>query len=164
MTSIIFVCYANFCRSPMAEVLCRHMLGGDERAQDPEINISSAGINASTRGCAHPNSVQVMHEGGLDLSEHVPTQLIEEMVDGAGLILTMETYQRDDILAQKPEARERVFTLLEYVNHRNGTSPDMGLDIDDPYGLEVEAYRRCADEISGALKCLPIGWYINLCE
>ena len=162
MTSIIFVCYANFCRSPMAEVLCKSLLRDDERAQD--MNIRSAGINASTRGCAHPNSVQVMSERGLDLSEHVPTQLIEEMVDSAGLVLTMETYQRDDILAQKPDAQGRVYTLLEYVNHRNATSPDMGLEIDDPYGLEVDAYRRCADETSGALRCLPIGWYMDLCE
>jgi protein-tyrosine phosphatase len=61
---LLFVCYGNICRSPMAEALARERLG-------PAAEVASAGIGA-TGGPAAEEAVLVMKlVYDLDISSHV---------------------------------------------------------------------------------------------
>ena len=80
-------------------------------------------------------------ERGLDLGRHESQPLSDRIVRYADLILTMTRGHREAILAQWPEARDRVFPV----------AADRG-DIPDPIGGPAELYRRCAEQIG------PIGF------
>jgi len=56
-------------------------------------------------------------------------------------VLTMTGSHKQAIQTYFPEAREKVYTLREFVGVEGYA------DIADPYGGDLDAYRRCAVEI-----------------
>ena len=69
MPSVLFVCTGNVCRSPMAEVLFIDHL--KRSGLDPaQWQVGSAGTWTENGYPASSNSVEVMKERGLDLSQH----------------------------------------------------------------------------------------------
>ncbi|GAA4978251.1 ArsR family transcriptional regulator [Yinghuangia aomiensis] len=65
-SSVLFLCTGNSARSPMAEALLRHRIGGVQSA--------SAGSHPARR--LHPNTVRVLHENyGIDLGPRQPQSL-----------------------------------------------------------------------------------------
>ena len=65
MYSVLFVCTANQCRSPMAEAWFNHL------AVDSgiEVNATSAGILANTGIPATPDAVTILKEVGVSLDD-----------------------------------------------------------------------------------------------
>ena len=61
---IVFVCTGNICRSPMAEYVMRHRLGGDTRW-----TVQSAGVFAMDGAPASMEAVQALAELGIGPSE-----------------------------------------------------------------------------------------------
>lgn len=138
---ILLVCTGNTCRSPMAEVLCRHLLAkrlhiGMEELEDRGILVLSAGIAGMMGGKASAEAVEVMKEYRLDLSGHETQPLTEPLVRNADLIYTMTQSHREAIVAEWPDAAERTFQLCID-----------GSDIMDPIGGALQRYRECAAEI-----------------
>jgi tRNA threonylcarbamoyl adenosine modification protein (Sua5/YciO/YrdC/YwlC family) len=143
---IVFVCTGNTCRSPMAELLMRAKLAECldcklEELESHGLVVVSAGI-AAAPGCP-PSSeaVQVMREHALDLAPHEAQPLTEQLVRHADLILTMTHSHLQSIVERWPSAADRTRMLL----------PD-GMDVTDPIGQTVGAYRHCAEQISNAVK------------
>jgi len=142
---IVFVCTGNTCRSPMAEALMRQRIAGRlkcsvEELEDRDVMIMSAGIAASSGGRASPESVQLMQERGIDISNHESQPLSERLVRFADLILTMTRGHREAIVAQWPDASARTKVIC-----RDNT------DVSDPIGGPIDRYRRCADQIDAQL-------------
>ncbi|MGV0812799.1 low molecular weight phosphatase family protein [Mycolicibacterium boenickei] len=77
-TSVLFVCVSNAGKSVMAAGLMR-------QAAAPNIHISSAGTHAKT--AVNALSAQALAEVGVDISDHQPTQLTEQMIDEADLVV-----------------------------------------------------------------------------
>jgi tRNA threonylcarbamoyl adenosine modification protein (Sua5/YciO/YrdC/YwlC family) len=142
----LLVCTGNTCRSPMAELLLKHLvsdkLGCDISELDQRgVIIASAGV-AAVPGCApSPEAVEVMQEKGLDLSKHGSQPLTDKLVKHADVIFTMTRGHRHAILRRWPEASARTLTLrLD------------GGDVNDPIGAPKSVYGECADQIEEALK------------
>jgi protein-tyrosine phosphatase len=141
MPHILFVCTANICRSPVAEGILR------QRLKDEFMDgwtVSSAGTWAQQeRGASH-NSVLVMKERGIDIEDHVARGVTAEMLQEADLILCMEGGHAEALTVEfREEAGGKVYMLSQMVGHRH--------DIDDPYGMELEAYERMAQEVEGLI-------------
>lgn len=134
--NIIFVCTGNTCRSPMAEALLRKKTNLH--------TVSSAGLSVAFPAPAAENAAAVMREYGLDISAHRARPLTAEDAGQADLILTMTGGHKALLTALFPDAAEKTFTLCEYA----GTPGD----IDDPFGGDMDTYRRCAAALAARIE------------
>jgi len=135
MPTVLFVCTANQCRSPMAEVIGRQLLA--THYPEVEWRVGSAGVRAGNGYPATPASATVAGRHGFDLSRHSSRALTQQIVEECDLLVTMEVAHKRAILRQFPDAAGRVFVLGEL----NGRSED----VDDPIGLPLVEYERTYD-------------------
>lgn len=128
--TIMFVCTANICRSPIAEKLFNFYAN---QAGSPFVGDSSGLLQGGHE--ISMNSMTLLLEKGIEEAQHhVSKELTPQLASGSRLILTMEERQRDHIRKTDPEAAPKVFTLNEYVGESG--------DIVDPYGSELDNYRK----------------------
>ncbi|MDF2521319.1 MAG: low molecular weight protein arginine phosphatase [Clostridia bacterium] len=144
MKNILFVCTGNTCRSSMAEGLFKHLAGERGKA----VETGSAGTAVFGSQGASKNAVLALKEMGIDLSSHRSRSVTREMIDKADLVLTMTRSHKAQLLALKPDAHEKVFTLAEYCSGQTDK------DISDPFGGDLNTYIACRNEITDNLKKL----------
>ncbi len=141
MQSVLFVCTANMCRSPMAEALFGEIIRNEGEADDWWID--SAGVSAFDGEQATNNTQVVAAERGLDLSSHRSKFSSRDVVEPFSLILVMEDRHRTMLREAFPELSERIYLLKEM---NGGTD-----DVHDPIGTDIVNYRAMADEVNGIL-------------
>ncbi len=132
---ILFVCTGNLCRSPMAEYLMKEMA----RQYGIDIEVKSAGILAVHGEPATEETVAVLQELGINVKSHRSKPLDWDLLDWADIILTMEGWQKRQILTRVPEMDNKVFTLTEFAGEEG--------EVTDPYGTARQTYRQVRDQI-----------------
>jgi len=138
MSSILFVCTGNLCRSPMATGLLRERLA--EEGLDSHHRVASAGTWGVDGRPATENAVTVMRERGIDISDHIAQTISADLVAEADLILVMNREHEAMLHNTWPQYAWKVHRLSEMAGKRK--------DVADPYGQPIEDYRACADLIS----------------
>lgn len=169
---VLLVCFANTCRSPVAEALLESALGVDSG-----VEVVSRGLvagpgepPAALVAVARARSVELTDRGGVALERHEGRS--------ADLILFMERALLREVVVGDPHLWPRSFTLLEFSRrafndppdrahedfaqwlsllHRGRRAEDLvrdepGDDVADP-GLDGEAadYTRMFDELASAV-------------
>ena len=127
--NILFICTGNTCRSPMAEGYLKSLGIKD-------ITVSSAGIYARGEKVSS-NSTYAMQDIGVDISSHISRPLTKEMIEKAERIYTM-TASHKSLLIQLGVDKNKLFTLDE-------------TDVIDPFGQDLNAYRKCRNQITTAI-------------
>jgi len=146
--TIVFVCTANSCRSPMAEVLCKQLLAEKLGCTPDQIaergySVLSAGTAAISDCPASRQAIEAMRRRGLDLTRHASRPITPGLVEDADLIFVMARHHADSILHIMPEAEDKVRMLDEQ---------GYGDDIADPVGGSVEVFVACANHIERAIR------------
>lgn len=155
MHTLLFVCTANQCRSPVAEAAMRHLLHqrtafAPERDRLPGSSwiVRSAGAWASNGKPAYPAMRVAAAARGLDLSQHRSCSIDTiRPLSFFNLILTMEQSQKEALRAEFSPMAERIYTL--------GEMAGFYYDVADPIGKDASAFLLTVDEIIRLL-CLGL--------
>jgi protein-tyrosine phosphatase len=153
--NILFVCAGNICRSPMAEWQLKALL-----RENPitGMQVGSAGLIALPDNAASFNAVRVARENSISLEEHRARLVNTELIDNADLVLVMESHQGHELIANHPQASEKIFLLRHFARYG---SRERG--ISDPYGRNLEAYRFCFEDIKECVESLH-EWLLEASE
>lgn len=135
MEQIIFICTGNTCRSPMAEALFR-LHGGEEKTG---LRAASAGLYTRDGLPASENAQIAVKELGADITAHRSHALTAEDVKNARYLVCMTGAHYDMLCERFSDCADKVFTLL----------PE---DVSDPFGGDLETYRRAAAQIDQGAK------------
>ena len=145
--TIVTVCTANVCRSPMAEALLRHAL----RAQPEPLKswtISSAGVAARHGDRVSENSVVALKKVGIDIKNPTSQPLTRELIDEATVILCMTESHRAMIQFNFDPVPRHVYLFREFMPRAAEK------EIGDPYGGPLTEYEACRDEMVEAIPSL----------
>ena len=122
--SLIFVCYGNTCRSPMAEGLAKKLL--------PEhVDVESAGLSPVFEGAVE-DTVEIMKElYDVDVSSHRTRSIAEVEPERFDYIIVLDAGVYEMLKYRYPHLLDRMILW----------------DIPDPFGQDWEAYKRTAEKI-----------------
>lgn len=167
IVTILVVCTANICRSPMAEGLLRKRL---ESA--PRFVVSSGGFLPGGRA-VDPFAARAMAALNIDVDKHRSRQLNPEVLRRASLIITMTSDHVRQAVDMAPQSWPRLFSLSDLAGRMSAVGPrregeefadyvgrlhfgrtaaaamsamSAGAtgDIADPYGESLSAFERTA--------------------
>jgi protein-tyrosine-phosphatase len=144
--SVLFVCTANICRSPMAMALMRARL---ERLEEDwkDWLVESAGTWTVGGVPASSMSQKSMARRGLSLMGHLSRPVTEALLQKFNLILTMESGHKEALCVEFPSIAPRIFLLSEMAGEE--------APIDDPYGGNIQDFEQAIRDIDNYLE---VGW------
>ena len=121
---LLFVCYGNICRSPMAEAILRHLIAAN--GQGERFVVDSAGVAAYPGQAPHAGTLRVLAHHGIEGRDLRSRRVLPADLQTFDLVLAMDRENLRD-LRQLGPSRQPVELLLEYVQNEER------LDVPDPF-------------------------------
>lgn len=138
--NVLFLCYGNICRSPLAERYLESVAA--DRGIDG-LSVDSAGLQ-TTAGRASPDeAVQVADEFDVDLSDHRSKPVTAELLERSDLVVVMDLLNYHDL--------RRGFGDLDEKTRFLGIFSGEGYEINDPYGEELDGFRTLYGDVVRAV-------------
>lgn len=137
MDKMIFICTGNTCRSPMCEAFFR-LHDGTARLG---LAAESAGLFTADGLPASENAVIAARERGATLEGHTSRRLTAQIAADARYLVCMTSAHYDRLLERYPQYADKIFTLDK-------------TDLGDPFGGDLETYRRSAAQLDEAVERL----------
>lgn len=102
MTSVVFVCWGNICRSPIAERVAQ---GWAEREGLDGVRFTSAGVSDEEHGePIDPRAQRVLAQAGYRTGGHQAHQITADEIRAADLVIAMEELHLSRMRRLVPEA------------------------------------------------------------
>lgn len=177
---VLFICTANYCRSPMAQQLLRTALDGRFGANGWVVE--SAGLDTPIPTGLHELAAAVLAERGTDVRPHTPVAVTAAMIGGADLILTATRRHRAAIVRVVPAAVGKTFTVKQFARYCSAASDVTGADagalgralvveakaararlqpvpaeeddLADPMGYPLAAFQVCGAELQSSIDAM----------
>ena len=121
---VLFMCVHNAGRSQMAAGLLKHLIGN-------KVKVFSAGSKPANE--LNPAAVEAMAEIGIDISQNIPTQFNESLMEEVDIVITMGCGDTCPILPGK--------NYLDW-------------QLDDPASQKIEKVREIRDQIENKVRLL----------
>lgn len=132
-SSVLVVCVANICRSPVAERLLAEAC--------PGLRVESAGINALVGHSADKTSTEVAAGHGISVDGHISRQFDSKMAADFDLILTLEKGHKRVACNLAPEVSGKTMLFGQWIGQ---------IDIADPYQRSHEFHEQVFKQLSEA--------------
>jgi protein-tyrosine-phosphatase len=145
--TVVIVCTANICRSPMGAGLLRHALAGQPEPLR-SLQVISAGVAARAGEPVSENSVVALRKVGIDISQHVSRPLTQQLIDDALAVICMTESHRAMIQLQADPAPQHIYLFREFM------PANADREIPDPFGGPLKVYELCRDEMVEAIPSL----------
>jgi protein-tyrosine-phosphatase len=145
--SVLIVCTANICRSPIGEALLRHALAAEGEPLKSLI-IESAGVAARRGAPMTEYAIAALKKAGIQSPGHFSRPLTREILRDASVVLCMTEAHRSMIkqMAHPPPAHLYLF--------REFMPAGSTREIADPYGGSLAMYETSRDEMVEAIPSL----------
>ena len=130
MKTILVVCTANICRSPMAVGLLRRNI--TELGLDDRVRVLSAGVRAYASASASSGAIAALAARDISLQEHRSQPISAGLLAEADIVLVMEEAHRESLFHLAAEHLSKIFLLAELVGEHG--------DVNDPYGGSAADY------------------------
>ncbi len=136
---IVFLCYGNICRSPLAAKLAEQKLSG--------IAIESAGFHEAVNRSSPEKMLRIAGAFGVDLSQHRSARVTRQKLLAADLVVAMDLENMKRLKAECPEALPRT-TFLGLFAHPASVS------IADPYLADEATTGQICDKVRSGIEGL----------
>jgi protein-tyrosine phosphatase len=148
MRSILLVCTANICRSPMAEGVLRKMLANE--GLDMKFQVDSVGTHDYHVGKPpFPDAVESAKRRGYNITHLVSRRIRPGDFDHFDFILAMDMSNITNLRTIAPtRSKQKIELLLEYGDKFHG------MEVPDPYGGDIKEFERALDMIEDGCRGL----------
>lgn len=147
VTSVLFVCLGNICRSPFAARLAERRLTD---AGIASLQCASAGISTRQSGRTPAHGCAVAEElYGISLVDHRPQLLTAALIDAFDLVVVMDVGQLTQLRTSYPHASARVVLLSLF--DPDAVSGYDRVHIDDPFSQSRAVFEACYRRIDRAV-------------
>jgi protein-tyrosine phosphatase len=139
---VVFVCWGNICRSPMAERVARRW--AEEAGLDADI--TSAGVSSEEHGNPIDYPAQrVLRDHGYTYSGHRAHQITRAEIEAADLVIAMEDFHLTRLRRLAPGA-DNLYLLSEF----DPAAPP-GQGVPDPWGGPAAVFEATLRRIEAAM-------------
>lgn len=139
---VVFVCWGNICRSPMAEVVARQWFA-DEGV---EAELSSAGVSDEEHG--NPidrRAKRVLENAGYDVPGHRAHQITASEIRSADLVVAAEQSHLERMRRMAPEA-DNLHLISEF-----DPNAAPGANLPDPWYGDADGFLDTLEAIEAAM-------------
>ncbi len=157
---VVFVCTGNICRSPMADVVLRHLAGvaavGDGMRLADRLEVSSAGTSGWHTGePMDERALAALVRRGYADHGHVARAFDRSWFETADLVVCLDRGHRETLAGLARSAfgddrfEDRLVLLRTYDPAAGGA-----VDVPDPYYGDDAEFERCLDLVESACRGL----------
>ncbi len=140
---ILFLCYGNICRSPLAAALAAQQLS--------PVDVQSAGFHEQAGRRSAEKMLRMAQALGADLSEHRSRRVTRQELLSTDLVIAMDLENVERLKREFPEALSRTTLLGLFAEHST-------LEIADPYRADEAATSKICEQVragvAGLAGCL----------
>jgi protein-tyrosine-phosphatase/predicted ATP-grasp superfamily ATP-dependent carboligase len=144
-SKIVFVCYGNICRSPLAAALAEQRLSN--------VAIDSAGFHQQTGRSCPQKILRIANSFGIDLSGHRSARVTQDELADADLVIAMDLENLNCLRKEFPEMADRT-TLLGLFGAQEIFT------IADPYLADEAATDKICQQVHASIDSLT-SWVVG---
>jgi protein-tyrosine phosphatase len=157
VSSIVFICKGNICRSTFAHYLTLETLRNS--GEPIPLQVASAGLAARSGSASPAMAVEAARAFAIDMQAHRSRPLDEDMAGAADMLIAMEPWQVRAMQRRYPHKRSHLFLLPLFADGWNRRYHGWRrYHIQDPYGKGREdfmaSFERVREGVEGLLNRL----------
>lgn len=139
---LLFLCYGNICRSPLAEHYAREQL----HERDVPGTVESAGFHDTVDRTSPDAGIEAAAEHGIDLTDHRSKRATEAMLRTADMVLLKDVRNYRLLQREFPEAVEKAAFLRVF-----GDGTRWSFEIADPYDGDVDTFDEAYQQVTASV-------------